>query len=238
VWDCKNPKVTFKVQWLGDIIYQCLMLIFWNNKGITNIKKYNRRSKMDTMAIVIGSLIGGAIFGAVPLAVGFKKEKRGLAIAGFITCIVGSFLLGMLLSVPACIIFTVIIVAIKDNPAQQNRYSGGQYTYTGTQNTYTGAQNTYTGTQNTYTGAQNTYTGTQNTYTGAQNTYAGTQNTYEGSQYKKCIQCGNLMNKDMVYCGKCGAKQTPEVQPGYCPSCGKELQEGTIFCNNCGAKTK
>lgn len=76
---------------------------------------------MDTGAVIFGALIGGVIFGLIPGIVGYKKGKTGLAVAGFISCIIGSFLLGMFLSIPACIIFTVIICLSKDSQSSPTR---------------------------------------------------------------------------------------------------------------------
>lgn len=61
-------------------------------------------------AVIFGALTMGAILGLIPGIIGYKKGKQGLAIGGFIACIIGSFLLGLFLSVPMCVIFTVIIL--------------------------------------------------------------------------------------------------------------------------------
>lgn len=61
-------------------------------------------------AVIFGALMMGAILGFIPGFIGYKKGKQGLAIGGFIACVVGSFLMGLFLSVPMCIIFTVIIL--------------------------------------------------------------------------------------------------------------------------------
>lgn len=60
--------------------------------------------------LLLGALLMGAAVGAVPMIVGYKKDKKGLGIAGLVCCTVGSLFLGLLLSVPFCVIFTVIIV--------------------------------------------------------------------------------------------------------------------------------
>ena len=61
-------------------------------------------------SVIFGALLMGALLGLIPGIVGYKKGKQGLAIGGFIACVVGSFLLGLALSIPACIIFTAIIL--------------------------------------------------------------------------------------------------------------------------------
>ena len=59
--------------------------------------------------VIVGSIIGGAIVGAVPAICGAVKNKIGLAIGGFFACLVASFLLGLILSVPVCAVFTFLI---------------------------------------------------------------------------------------------------------------------------------
>ena len=61
-------------------------------------------------AVIFGALMGGALFGLIPGIIGYKRGKQKLATIGFISCVVGSFLLGLFLSIPICIIFTVIIL--------------------------------------------------------------------------------------------------------------------------------
>ncbi len=58
---------------------------------------------------VIGSLISGAIVGSVPAICGAIKHKIGLAVGGFFACLVASFLLGLILSVPTCAVFLFFI---------------------------------------------------------------------------------------------------------------------------------
>lgn len=52
----------------------------------------------------------GALLGLVPGYIGYKRGNKELAAVGFVACVVGSFLLGLYLSIPMCIIFTVIIL--------------------------------------------------------------------------------------------------------------------------------
>lgn len=61
-------------------------------------------------AVIFGALMMGVILGLIPGIVGYKMGKQGLAIGGFIACVIGSFLWGVFLSVPMCVIFTVIIL--------------------------------------------------------------------------------------------------------------------------------
>jgi rRNA maturation endonuclease Nob1 len=69
---------------------------------------------------------------------------------------------------------------------------------------------------------------------------------------KSCINCGAEMERNQVFCAKCGTKNelpapaasaTPAEDAGqegsakiFCPSCGAELPAGSAFCTNCGAK--
>jgi len=62
-----------------------------------------------TFSTIIGSIISGAIVGAIPAICGAIKHKIGLAIGGFISCLVASFLLGLILSVPTCSVFLFLI---------------------------------------------------------------------------------------------------------------------------------
>ena len=66
---------------------------------------------MDAYAwgAIIGSILSGVLVGAIPAICGAVKHKIGLAIGGFFACLVASFLLGLLLSVPVCAVFLFFI---------------------------------------------------------------------------------------------------------------------------------
>jgi hypothetical protein len=49
------------------------------------------------------------IVGAVPAICGAVKGKIGLAIGGFVACLVSAFVLGLLLAIPVCAIFLFLI---------------------------------------------------------------------------------------------------------------------------------
>ena len=52
---------------------------------------------------IIGALLVGFVFGLVPLICGLIKKRVGLAIGGFAACLVGGFILGLILALPcAC----------------------------------------------------------------------------------------------------------------------------------------
>ncbi len=54
---------------------------------------------------------------------------------------------------------------------------------------------------------------------------------------KICINCGNEMQADMVFCPKCG-KEQEKVPEGKvrCQNCGKIIDKKDAFCLNCGKK--
>lgn len=66
---------------------------------------------LDPYAIgrIIGSLLSGAVVGAIVAICAAKREKRNLGIAGFFSCVVASFLLGLILSIPTCAVFLYFI---------------------------------------------------------------------------------------------------------------------------------
>ena len=63
---------------------------------------------------IIGSLLSGALVGAVPAICGAIKHKLGLAIGGFFACLISSVLLGLILSLPICAVFLYLIFKKKD----------------------------------------------------------------------------------------------------------------------------
>lgn len=70
---------------------------------------------LDTAAVVgaiVGSLVAGALLGLIPLIIGLKKGKKGLAFGGFAACIVGSLLAGLILNIPMCALFTILIFVL------------------------------------------------------------------------------------------------------------------------------
>ncbi len=131
--------------------------------------------------ILFGSIIMGLITGAVPGICGIVKKKIPLAIGGFFACFIGHFVLGLILSIPLCIIFTVLIFVLKpkkeNNPQQfnapvQNPYIQNQVPYNAQQPVrppYTPAQNMQQPVRPPYTPAQNMQQPVQTPYTPVQN---------------------------------------------------------------------
>ena len=68
---------------------------------------------MSLLATIIGALLAGALFGAIPFFLGKKFNKEQLGFIGFIACIICNFFLGIFLSIPCCIIFSAIILLKK-----------------------------------------------------------------------------------------------------------------------------
>ena len=62
-----------------------------------------------TLSAIIGSLISGALIGAIPAICGAIKQKISLAIGGFFACLGASLILGMILSIPVCALFLFLI---------------------------------------------------------------------------------------------------------------------------------
>ncbi|MCR5641534.1 MAG: hypothetical protein K6G04_09310 [Lachnospiraceae bacterium] len=70
---------------------------------------------------IAGALVMGALLGLVPLISGIKKQKIGFAIGGFFACVVAGFLLGIILGLPVCALFTFLILrdTNQTNPVDQ-----------------------------------------------------------------------------------------------------------------------
>ena len=62
----------------------------------------------------------GAAIGAIPAICGAIKGKIKLAILGFFACLVSSFILGMILSLPVCAVFLWLIYKKEDTQANTN----------------------------------------------------------------------------------------------------------------------
>ncbi len=65
------------------------------------------------IGVLFGGFFVGAICGILPLVFALKKERRGLAIASWVSCVVAGLVLGIILALPVAIIFTIVIVCLK-----------------------------------------------------------------------------------------------------------------------------
>ena len=56
--------------------------------------------------------------------------------------------------------------------------------------------------------------------------------------HKVCPQCQTVVDKDSLFCEKCGAdlRAIPVTEIRRCPNCGKLLDADALFCDGCGAK--
>ena len=63
--------------------------------------------------VLIGALLMGVVIGLIPLIIGIVKEQLNLGIIGLVSCIVGNLILGLLLSIPIALIFSIIILTKK-----------------------------------------------------------------------------------------------------------------------------
>ena len=61
------------------------------------------------LSVVIGSILMGAVIGAVPAISGAVKGRLGIGLGGFAACIICNFILGLILSIPACAVFMFFI---------------------------------------------------------------------------------------------------------------------------------
>ncbi len=59
---------------------------------------------------------------------------------------------------------------------------------------------------------------------------------------KACMGCGAEMEKNAMFCVKCGTKvessepAAPVQEEKFCPSCGAKVAGGAAFCPGCGSK--
>ena len=69
-----------------------------------------RYDMIDLIAALIGSLIVGGFLGLVPLICGLVKKKDWPGYRRIFACLGGGLLLGLILAVPMCVLFTVLIL--------------------------------------------------------------------------------------------------------------------------------
>ncbi len=59
--------------------------------------------------LLFGALVVGMICGAVPMVFGISKNQIGLGIFGFVACVIGGLIRGLLLAIPVAILFVWLI---------------------------------------------------------------------------------------------------------------------------------
>jgi len=65
------------------------------------------------LGLLFGAFVGGAIVGLLPLIVSLRRGRRTFAFASWASCIAGSMILGIFLSVPVAIVLTVIVLCLE-----------------------------------------------------------------------------------------------------------------------------
>ncbi|MEQ1646193.1 MAG: hypothetical protein ABL959_22265 [Pyrinomonadaceae bacterium] len=90
-------------------------------------------SKMTTQEVMMYAALFnaaiGLVLGLVPLILGFIKGRSKYGVIGFFACLVGGAILGIILSLPAAIFFTWLVVR------------GGKANVTGAQEVDNGFEN-------------------------------------------------------------------------------------------------
>ncbi len=69
---------------------------------------------------IAGSLIGGALFGVIPLILGVKWGQATTGWIALFCCVVGSFFEGMFLSIPFCVFFLILETVIYSKQKKKN----------------------------------------------------------------------------------------------------------------------
>lgn len=94
------------------------------NYGMIFVSIYKREGEynMDDvfMAAIFGSIVSGAVVGAIPAITGAIKGKVAFAIGGFFSCVAASIILGLILSIPVCAIFMYLIFKKNSNENKDN----------------------------------------------------------------------------------------------------------------------
>jgi membrane protease subunit (stomatin/prohibitin family) len=67
---------------------------------------------------------------------------------------------------------------------------------------------------------------------GTQQQQPGVQGQGQPAQGKPCVKCGAIIPSEMMFCGKCGAKQEAGKP---CVKCGEAVPPGMKFCGKCGS---
>ena len=65
------------------------------------------------IAKLFGALIGGVLFGLIPFFVARSRGQQTLGVIGLVCCIFGSLIMGLFLSVPCALVFTIVALVRK-----------------------------------------------------------------------------------------------------------------------------
>jgi hypothetical protein len=78
-------------------------------------------SKMTTQEVMMYAALFnaaiGLVLGLVPLVLGFLKGKVKYGVFGFLVCLIGGAVLGVILSIPAMVFFTWLVIRSGKAPA-------------------------------------------------------------------------------------------------------------------------
>lgn len=159
------------------------------------------------ISIVFGSLLMGALLGLIPFFYGRKKGYDTMGVICMVLCMIGSFIAGLFLSVPICLV-SVIVIAVKKKPTRDansyyNPYND-QYMNQNPNQYMNQNPNQYT---NQYTDPNQN---TNQYYSNGQQAWGEAESGQQNSNV--------------------------DVQNLCCPACGKQLKPGTAYCTNCGRK--
>lgn len=66
--------------------------------------------------VLMGAVIAGTLCGLIPLGAGARQNRLGLAIFGFVACLVMGVLGGALFALPTALVVKVIIVCTRPRP--------------------------------------------------------------------------------------------------------------------------
>jgi hypothetical protein len=76
------------------------------------------------VGMIIGALVAGVLCGSLPFAVARSRKRNDLAWISMVVCVVCGLLLGLLLAVPAALVCTGIIMALRrgEEPTHLDRW--------------------------------------------------------------------------------------------------------------------
>lgn len=72
---------------------------------------------MESTAYIVGTIVGsivmGIIVGLIPFFIGRKRGHNTAGLICLVLCAVGNFIAGLFLSLPICLISTIVLLVIK-----------------------------------------------------------------------------------------------------------------------------